>query len=114
MGYDEPASKRPAGGLAPGLELAPVRRKRWPVRMALLLGALLIGGYFASQTNSDDPIAGLTTLVSDPMKVINSVIGGGDTQQAGGRGRAARNGGNAPPVRVAQATSQDVPVTVHT
>src|SRR5438045_360579 len=108
MGYDEPASKRPAVGLAPGPELDPPKR-RWAMRIGLLSFALLGGAYFASQSNSDDPLARLKTIVADPMKAIGSIVGGETQGRRGGRG-----GGPAPPVRVATAEVKDIPVTVHT
>lgn len=106
MGFDEPASKRPALAMAP--DSPPAKRGRWTVRLALLAVALLGGAYFASRSNPDDPMAALTALASDPMKAIDSLFAG----DKGGGGRGNRN--NAPPVRVALAESRDVPVTVHT
>jgi len=109
MGYDEPASKRPAVALAPEIGPDATTRRRWPARLAMLAVALLVGGYFAAQSKSDDPLAALTAIASDPMKAINSIFSGDAQGRRGGRGA-----GPAPPVRVALAEARDVPVTVHT
>ncbi len=96
MGYDEPSSKRQASVYG-----KPAARERNPwVRWSLLaILAIGVGGYY----------------FADPQKfqsIIQSVTGSGGSQQAG-RG-AGRGGGAIPPVRVATATVQDVPVTVRT
>jgi len=113
MGYDEPSSKR-SNTIDTAERVAPRRRSTWLTRVSLLALALIAGGYFASRFDSDDPVGAFTALVSNPMKAIDSVaaIFSGDTQKAG-RG-AGRGGGIAPPVHVATAHAQDVPVTVHT
>src|SRR5262249_16875356 len=108
MGYDEPASKRPALAIAPDSNVARPKR-RWSLRLGLLMVALLGGAYAASRSNPDDPMPALTALASDPMKAIDSLFG----QAAGGGGRGNRPN-TAPPVRVALADARDVPVTVHT
>jgi multidrug efflux system membrane fusion protein len=101
MGYDEPASKRPAVAVAPA-------KRRWPFRLGLLAVALLGGAYFATRANPDDPMAAITAFASDPMKAIDSLF-----PASAGAGRGNRPNA-APPVRVAAAESRDVPVTVHT
>jgi len=113
MGYDEPSSKR-AQTIPTAIPAK--RRGTWRVRALLLIGALAAGAYFASRFDSDDPIGALTALASDPMKAIDTALTSimGETQKAGGGGRAGRGGGTAPPVRVALAEARDVPVTVHT
>src|SRR2546421_146213 len=54
MGYDEPASKRPAVALAPEIGPDATTRRRWPARLAMLAVALLVAGYFAAQSKSGD------------------------------------------------------------
>jgi multidrug efflux system membrane fusion protein len=97
MGYDEPSSKRQAaiyGAAAP-------RPNPWVRRTLLAILAIGVGGYFAA----------------DPQRlqsVVQAVSGAGTQQQAAGGGRAGRGAGAAPPVRVATAQVQNVPVTVRT
>ncbi len=92
MGYDEPSSRREA-------TYGPVATKPanpWIRRSLVALVVLGIGGYFAA----------------DPQRlqsVMQSISGSGAPQRAG---RGA--GGALPPVRIAMATVQDVPVTVRT
>ena len=95
MGYDEPSSKRQAS-----YRQAPTKPGNpWVRRVLFVILVLAAGGYY----------------VSDPERVqslIQSVTGSSAPQQAARGGRGA--GGGNPPVRVATATVQDVPVTVRT
>jgi multidrug efflux system membrane fusion protein len=97
MGYDEPSSKRQAaiyGAAVP-------RPNPWVRRTLLAILAIGVGGYFAA----------------DPQRlqsVVQAVSGAGTQQQAPAGGRAGRGIGAAPPVRVATAQVQNVPVTVRT
>lgn len=95
MGYDEPSSKRQASVYG-----QPVRAQRNPwIRRALLaILVIAVGGYY----------------VADPARfqsLVGSLTGAGTQQAARG---GARNGGAPPPVRIATASVQDVPVTVRT
>ena len=97
MGYDEPSSKRQANVYE---QPRATRGNPWVRRVLFAVLVLGIGGYY----------------VADPQRVQNivqTVTGGGTAQPAAG-GRAGRGGGGAPPVRVATASVQDVPVTVRT
>ena len=90
MGYNEPSSKRQASMYGQSAR----RANPW-VRWSLLaVLAVAIGGYYAS-----DP---------DRLQSIVQTVTGGAPKQAG------RGAGAAPPVRVAAATVQDVPVMVRT
>ena len=96
MGYDEPSSKRQASVYAPA---AAKRQNPWIRRSLLAILAIGVGGYFAS-----DP--------ERLQSIVQSVTG--NSAAAPGRAGRAVAAGAAPPVRVATAQVQDVPVTVRT
>lgn len=91
MGFDEPSSKRQASVYG---QSAQKRGNPWVRRSLLAVLAIAIGGYYAA-----DP---------DRFQSILQSVTGPAPKQAG------RGAGAAPPVRVAAATIQDVPVMVRT
>jgi len=96
MGYDEPTSKRQAAVYG-----TPVKRQapsRWPLRVLLAVVALGIGGYFAANPDIIQKISSSSTAAT----------------AAGGRGAGRGAGGAPPPVRVAFATTRDVPMVART
>ena len=113
MGFDEPSSKR-STTIDTAARVTTRRRSTWLTRLSLLAVALIAGGYFASQFDSDDPVGALTAVAADPMKAINSAVASiTGTTQKGGRG-AGRGVAAAPPVRVAKAEIRDVPMIART
>ena len=98
MGYDEPTSKRQAAVY--GTEVKRRAPSRWPLRILLVLSALVIGAYFAA-----DP---------DIVQKIGAYASGGPAAGAGGRGAGRAAGGARPPVRIAVATTRDVPMVART
>ena len=93
MGYDEPSSKRHPEVY--GSAHAVKRSNPWPRRILLAIVALGVGGYIAANP--------------DIVQKLSAIVSG---EQAGpGAGRGA---GQAPPVRVAIASTRDVSVVVRT
>lgn len=91
MGYNEPSSKRQA--LVYG-QSAQRHANPWVRRSLLAVLVIAIGGYYAADPDRF-------------QSIVQSVTGSAPKQ-------AARGAGAAPPVRVAAATVQDVPVMVRT
>jgi membrane fusion protein, multidrug efflux system len=96
MGYDEPSSKRQSAVYASPVVVK--RRRHWPLRIALAVLAIAVGGYVAANP--------------DMVQKITAIGGAG--QQAGAQRPGRGAGGAAPPVRIATVMTRDVPVTAHT
>ena len=109
MGYDEPSSK-PSGSANQNPQPPSRKRKSGPARFLILGGVLAAVIYTAMNFDSSNPAGIAGKFVSD----ISGLVSGGTPGAGGGRGGRGGRGGPPPPVRVAAATTKDVPVVVRT